>query len=257
MPRHLTRPVNLATMTPGAKFVAYLALVLAGLIGAASMLAFMVFLYAGPLGVVDLGLSATVLLAWDTLFCIAFFLQHSGMIRRSFRRGLARIIPPHYHGAVYTVVSGTVLLSLVLFWQESADTLINLQGPLRWIVRAAFFVSIAGLVWGVRAFGSFDAFGLDPILNHLRGTHTSPLPLTVRGPYRWVRHPLYSFMILLIWSSPHITVDRLLFNALWTGWVVVGTVLEERDLVADFGDAYRDYQRRVPMLVPWWIRADR
>jgi protein-S-isoprenylcysteine O-methyltransferase Ste14 len=32
--------------------------------------------------------------------------------------------------------------------------------------------------------------------------------------------------------------------------MVVGTVLEERDLVAAFGDAYREYQRKVPMLIP-------
>lgn len=243
--------------TRATKFVAYSALVLAGLIGAASMLAFMIFLYAGPLGIVDLELSTALLLAWDALFCIAFFLQHSGMIRRSFRRGLARTIPPHYQGAFYTVASGTVLLALVLFWQESADTLVNLQGPLRWVVRAVFFLAAAGVVWGVRALGSFDAFGLDPILADLRGTHPSTLPFTVRGPYLWVRHPLYSVMILLIWSSPHLTVDRLLFNVLWTAWIVVGTVLEERDLVADFGDAYRDYQRRVPMLVPWRIGAHR
>jgi protein-S-isoprenylcysteine O-methyltransferase Ste14 len=38
---------------------------------------------------------------------------------------------------------------------------------------------------------------------------------------------------------------------LWSGWMLVGTLLEERDLVADFGDAYRRYQRQVPMLVPW------
>jgi protein-S-isoprenylcysteine O-methyltransferase Ste14 len=40
-------------------------------------------------------------------------------------------------------------------------------------------------------------------------------------------------------------------SILWSAWIVLGTVLEERDLVADVGDAYREYQRRVPMLVPW------
>lgn len=244
-------------MTPAAKFVAYLVLVLAALIGAVSLLALMLFLYAGPLGLVDLALGTTALLAWDAMLCAAFFLQHSGMIRRPFRRGLARIIPPHYQGALYTLASGTVLLLLILLWQESGDTLVNLQGAPRWGVRAVFFLAVAGILWGVRALGSFDAFGLDPILTHLHGTHASPPPLTVRGPYRWVRHPLYSLTILMIWSNPRVTVDRLLFNVLWTAWVVVGTMLEERDLVTDFGDAYRDYQRRVPMLVPRRIRAGR
>jgi protein-S-isoprenylcysteine O-methyltransferase Ste14 len=57
-------------------------------------------------------------------------------------------------------------------------------------------------------------------------------------------------VLVLIWASPELTADRLLFNVLWTAWIVVGTILEETDLVADFGDVYRDYQRKVPMLIP-------
>jgi protein-S-isoprenylcysteine O-methyltransferase Ste14 len=46
-----------------------------------------------------------------------------------------------------------------------------------------------------------------------------------------------------------LTADRLLFNVLWTAWMIIGTVLEERGLLASFGDAYRDYQTEVPMLI--------
>jgi protein-S-isoprenylcysteine O-methyltransferase Ste14 len=72
----------------------------------------------------------------------------------------------------------------------------------------------------------------------------------MRGAYRWVRHPLYFFSLVMIWSFPDLTADRILFNVSWTAWIVVGTYLEERDLAREFGDAYRDYQRRVPMWVP-------
>ena len=71
-----------------------------------------------------------------------------------------------------------------------------------------------------------------------------------RGPFRYVRHPLYLFTLLLIWSTPRFSTDQLLFNVLWTTWIVVGTKLEERDLVADFGATYRQFQASVPMLVP-------
>jgi protein-S-isoprenylcysteine O-methyltransferase Ste14 len=37
--------------------------------------------------------------------------------------------------------------------------------------------------------------------------------------------------------------------------VVVGTILEERKLVAEFGDEYRQYQREVSMLFPWKFGA--
>lgn len=76
-------------------------------------------------------------------------------------------------------------------------------------------------------------------------------PSSSSAAHRYVRHPLYLFVLILIWSAPQMTADRLLFNILWTAWIVIGARLEERDLVGEFGDAYRDYQRRVPMLLPW------
>jgi protein-S-isoprenylcysteine O-methyltransferase Ste14 len=58
-------------------------------------------------------------------------------------------------------------------------------------------------------------------------------------------------MLVLFWSNLELTADRLLLDLLWTAWTVAGAALEERDLVAELGEAYRAYQRRVPMLLPW------
>ena len=55
----------------------------------------------------------------------------------------------------------------------------------------------------------------------------------------------------MFWTCPDMTYDRLLFNLAWTCWIVVGSILEERDLVAEFGDAYVRYQQKVPMLLPY------
>lgn len=51
--------------------------------------------------------------------------------------------------------------------------------------------SILGTGWGMWALRSIDRFGLDPIIGNLRGTPSPPMTFTIRGPYRWVRHPLY------------------------------------------------------------------
>jgi protein-S-isoprenylcysteine O-methyltransferase Ste14 len=58
-------------------------------------------------------------------------------------------------------------------------------------------------------------------------------------------------MLVLIWATPFLTSDRLVFNVLWTFWIVLGTYLEERNLVAEFGESYRHYQDTVPILLPW------
>ncbi len=233
------------------RFVDKTVAIWASVIGTVSLLGFAVFLFMGPIGIVDLGLGDFTLLAFDGVLCLGFFLQHSGMIRKSFRNKLGSFLPDHYHGAFYTLASGIVILALLVLWQPSPQLVISLEGGLRLLARFVFFAALVGFVWGIRSLRSFDGFGLKPIRARLRGSEVRDIPLAIRGPYALVRHPLYSFVLLLIWSCPDLTVDRIMFNVLMTGWIVVGTYLEERDLVDEFGDDYKEYQRRVPMLVPW------
>ncbi len=232
------------------RFAAYLVIVLATLSGGGSLLVFGAFLIAGPFAAVHVNVSEPQALLWDGFLCAAFFLQHSGMIRSSFRTWLSSIIPAHYHSATYAIASGAVLTAVVVLWQPSQTTLFELRGLLAMPFRAAFLLAVAGFVWGVWAIGEFDPFGRISILSHLNGKQQAP-HLAVRGPYLWVRHPLYLFMLVFIWATPSLSLDRLLFNVLWTLWIVLGTCLEEKDLVAELGDSYRHYQGTVPMLIPW------
>jgi protein-S-isoprenylcysteine O-methyltransferase Ste14 len=224
---------------------------LAVVIGGGSLLLFGTFLLIGPISIVRFGASELQVLLWDGLLSILFFIQHSGTIRTSFQNRLAPVIPRHYHPSTYAIASGIALAATVLLWQPSQTVLYQAEGLPRFLARAISVLAIAGFAWGVRALGNFDTFGLVPIKVHLRGKQLRPPNFIVRGPYRWLRHPLYFFMILLIWSAPDVGSDRLLFNVLWTLWIVVGSCLEERDLVAEFGEKYRHYQRTVPMLFPW------
>lgn len=232
------------------KIFALIILMIAGGIGYVSFISFLYFLYAGSLNWIQLNLNESEKFVLNGVLCLAFFLQHSGMIRRPFRRSLSSFIPNHYQGAIYTLASGVILFVFVAFWQNSDTILFEAGGLFRNILRVLFFLSILGMFWGLYALRSIDMFGLNPILKYIRTTPIQEIPFTVRGPYRWVRHPLYLFMIILFWTCPILTADRLFFNILWTIWVVVATVLEERDLTNDFGDAYHAYQARVPMLLP-------
>ncbi len=232
------------------KYAAYLMMGLARILGGLSLLAFVVFLFAGSLNLLDMHLDASGVLWVDGGLSLLFFIQHSAMVRKPFRRWSARFIPEEYAGAIYAIASGIVLLFVILLWQTSTRTLMTPSGLFRWSLRAVSFFSLFGFYWGVKALRFFDPFGLRPILNRLCGRNPRPMPFAVAGPYRWVRHPLYLFMILMIWSCPDLTADRLLFNLLWTVWVAIGSSFEERDLVVEFGEAYREYQKKVPMLIP-------
>jgi protein-S-isoprenylcysteine O-methyltransferase Ste14 len=74
--------------------------------------------------------------------------------------------------------------------------------------------------------------------------------LVVSGPYRWVRHPLYSFALVFLWLTPVMTTSLLALYVCFSLYLYVGSLFEERRLEAEFGEAYREYRSQVPRLVP-------
>jgi methanethiol S-methyltransferase len=241
-------------MVDVARLIPKLVITLAVLTGRVSLLLFLAFLFMGSFNLIRFGFSDTAVLVWDGGLAILFFVQHSIMIRRSFRSRFADVVPPLYHGAVFTIVSGIMLTTLVLTWQTSTLGLHEFHGLARWMLRGVFCLGLAVFVWGMftlRSLKAFDPFGLAAVVAHMRGRQLEPPKFIISGPYVYVRHPLYLAMLMLIWSNPDLTADRLLFNILSTVWIYLATILEEADLLRDFGESYREYQGKVRMLIPW------
>ena len=77
--------------------------------------------------------------------------------------------------------------------------------------------------------------------------------LVTRGLYRVVRHPLYTFGLLFIWLTPTVSQNSLTVYIGATIYTLVGAFFEERKLLRDFGDAYAEYRRITPMLIPGFV----
>ena len=237
-------------MVEQTRFLAHLLQVLEVLAGVVPLIMFGAFLLNGPFNLIQLELSRMGVLLWDASLSALFFLQHSVMARKWFRDSISNVIPPHYYPTAFVIISGIVLSAVVIFWRPSGALLYRLDDLPRSLFRALFFVALAVIVWSRCTLRSAGPVIAIPLEDPLAGKSLSPAELVARGPYSVVRHPLYSSLIALIWLCPDLTLDRLLFNILWTVWIYVGATLEEKDLVEDFGDVYRQYQRRAPMLVP-------
>ena len=96
-------------------------------------------------------------------------------------------------------------------------------------------------------------------IGQLRGASSGGLAtgggIDSSGVLGLIRHPWYTAVVLLLWAGD-LDMTALVGNGVLTVYIVVGTLLEERKLVHEFGDAYRSYQRRVSMFVPLkWTRS--
>lgn len=75
------------------------------------------------------------------------------------------------------------------------------------------------------------------------------------GVFGIVRHPWYTGSLLLVWSIFSVyTTATMITAVILSVYLVIGTLLEERKILAEYGDSYRFYQKNVSMLFPWkWL----
>lgn len=208
---------------------------------------------------VDRGRDAAMPMALviDLLLLGVFAVQHSGMARRGFKRWLTRWLPAAAERSTYVLLSSAALLLLFWQWRPWPDTV--------WMVQAAWSVwllyALCALGWllvftSTFAINHFDLFGLRQVWLHVRARPYGDVPLKANLYYRIVRHPLMLGFIIAFWATPRMSAGHLVFALVSTAYIVIAVkFLEERDLVAQHGEGYRNYQRSVPMLCPWPRRS--
>jgi protein-S-isoprenylcysteine O-methyltransferase Ste14 len=184
-----------------------------------------------------------------------FAIQHSVMARPFFKRLITRIVPQAAERSLYVLLSSLCLIALFAFWQPMGGSVWQVSDP-----------AGQAALWTLFAFGwalvlvstflinHFDLFGLRQVWLYLIGREYTHLPFKTPGPYRMVRHPLYVGWLFAFWATPTMTVAHLVFALVTTAYILVAIQLEERDLMQVHPE-YREYRRRVPMLVPR-LRAD-
>ena len=160
-----------------------------------------------------------------------FAVQHSLMARPLFKRWLTRYIPASAERSTYVLASSLALVLLMWGWQP--------MGGLVWDVSSTGF---APVIYAVFAAGwllvllstfqinHFDLFGLRQAWLQLRGRPYTALRFETPWLYRHVRHPLYLGFFLAFWATPTMSIAHLVFALMCTGYILVGTRLEERDL---------------------------
>lgn len=203
---------------------------------------------------IDIGISAPTVTAAiiDLVLMSIFALQHSIMARKQFKRWWTQYVPTAVERTTYVLLASLALALLLWQWRPIPAVVWHVADhPVAMALTALSLLGWLIVLTSTFLINHFELFGLHQVASNLSGR---PMPAPrFREPlyYRFVRHPIYLGFIIAFWATPTMTAGHLLFAAVTTVYILVGIQLEERDLIALFGDQYRAYKRRVSMLVPW------
>jgi len=188
--------------------------------------------------------------------CLALFaVQHTIMARKAFKRRWTRIVPTHLERSIFVLVTCAILTTMFVSWRHLPGTLWAVTGPAAWLLYGVSFFGWGIVLLATFLIDHFELFGLRQTVTHFMGRPQESAKFVERSLYRAVRHPLMFGFLLAFWATPVMTVGHLSFTVMCTGYILFGIQVEERTLVAEHGEPYLDYRRRVPMLLPLGRRS--
>lgn len=182
-----------------------------------------------------------------------FGLQHSVMARPRFKAFTARWVPQGLERTLYVTMASSAVWLLCLGWQPLPQPIWVADGVPGTLLDAGFWLGFVLVYAATLLLNHFHLLGLSQAYRSymVRVWEPSVDKLQTDGPYRLVRHPLMTGLLLCFWCASTFTVGHMMWAAGLTLYILLGTALEERDLVARFGTAYRSYAARVPAFLPF------
>lgn len=187
----------------------------------------------------------------DLVLMSIFAVQHSGMARSGFKTLFARFALAAVERSTFVLLASLSLILLFWQWRPLPAMVWHIEGAV--FAGAATVGGVIGwliVLYSTFLISHFELFGLNQVITLFLGRLAAPIKFKTPGLYRLIRHPIYLGFIIAFWSTPLMSVGQLLFASVTTAYIFVGIWLEERDLVALFGDEYRKYRQRVAMLLP-------
>ena len=212
--------------------------------------------HAGPI-------SAGAVTVDVTLFTV-FALHHSIFARDIFRKRITRLVGA-LERSTYVWIASALFIAICAWWRPIAGAAWRIDQPLLvWTIRAAQFVGLwltlrsalvidflelAGLrqIWRVRKDppSTTDLPQMDGGGRVLSDPADRPQKFKVAGPYGWVRHPIYSGWLLMVFAVPVMTMTRFVFALTSSVYLLIAIPLEERSLRLSSSGAYDRYMREV------------
>lgn len=182
-----------------------------------------------------------------------FAVQHSVMARPAFKKWWTGIISPAIERSTFVLLSSLALLLIYWQWQPMTSVIWKAENQ-----TAAMILN--GVYWGgwlvlflsTFMINHFHLFGLKQIFENLRKKESQPVQFKMNFFYKIVRHPIMLGFIIAFWATPLMTLGHLIFAITTTLYIIIAVkFFEEKDLRKIHGKEYEEYQKKVPMFIPF------
>ena len=193
-------------------------------------------------------------LAW-----LLYFVIHSILASLLVKTWVARHwrgFMPWYRLFFNALASLLILLPLYMTFTASGEPLWAWRGGWFYLANGVALVAGLGFFLSLRFYDGAEFIGLRQLRNRQHRVEDQE-SFQLSPLHCYVRHPWYFLGLILMWTRD-MPPAMLLTAISATLYFVIGTYLEERKLVVYYGDVYRQYQLRVPALIPLpWRHLDR
>ena len=186
---------------------------------------------------------------WLIFATVLWGVVHSLLASIGFKNFLRRILGNrfmNFYRLLYNIFALVSILPILYLMVSLPDkTLYQAPVPWSYLMRAGQALSALFLFIAVLQTDALSFAGLRQLFQE-----EETGSLVTSGLYRSVRHPLYTFSLLILWLSPSMSINAFIVYAAFTVYILIGIVFEERKLVREFGNVYLEYKSRTPMLFP-------
>ena len=205
-------------------------------------LVYFLIAYTTTYGVPAPGGGSGTAVTWNVVLFVLFASHHSVFARDTARAWIARRVPRGLERSVYVWIASLLFIAVCALWRPVPGVAWQADGAFLWVLR----ILQAAAVWlTLRSAAILDIGELAGIRQAGGAAPAGAVTFKAHGPYGWVRHPIYSGWLLLVFAASPMTMTRLVFAVVSGAYLLAAIPWEERSMRTAARGAYERYAAQV------------
>ena len=190
---------------------------------------------------------------------LLFFISHSILASVSVKARVAHYFPAlvRFYRLLYNILALMIFVPLILYMKDHTGTILwQWHPPIKSFLDILALAAAVGIGLTLIGFNVQEFLGLHQLRTKSKNVYEQG-GMHISVVHRYVRHPWYFLILVILWTRD-IGVAQLVTYTLFTLYFIIGSRLEERKLLMYYGEAYAQYMKKVPGIIPFpWFHLSK